>query len=90
MSKLGVVFVSVGFLYLLPFPVAVQEKSPDEVVAATVKQLDANNDGMITMEEFMAQRPDEELWKKLDTNQDGVLDTAEQKQGFTPKYRIVH
>ena len=90
MSKLGVVFVSVGFLYLLPFPVAVQEKSPDEVVAATVKQLDANNDGMITMEEFMAQHPDEELWKKLDTNQDGVLDAAEQKQGFMPKYRVVH
>jgi hypothetical protein len=90
MSKLSVVFVSMGFLYLLPFPVAAQEKSPDGVVAATVKQLDASNDGVITQEEFMAQHPDEELWKKLDTNQDGVLDAAEQKQGFTPKYRVVH
>ncbi len=49
------------------------------------KQMDANNDGKITKEEYMKQSNDMAAWTKMDANKDGVLDAQEIKAGFSDK-----
>ncbi len=51
----------------------------------TAKIMDANNDGMITKEEYMKHSNDMAAWDKMDTNKDGMLDANEIKVGFNQK-----
>lgn len=48
---------------------------------AHMKEVDTNNDGKISFEEFKAQHEKHmtERFKKIDTNADGFLDDAERK-----------
>lgn len=52
---------------------------------STAKIMDANNDGMITKDEYMKHSSDMAAWTKMDTNKDGVLDAKEIQAGFNSK-----
>ena len=52
---------------------------------ATAKMMDADNDGVITKEEYMKHSNDMEAWAKMDTNKDGKLDAKEIQAGFNSK-----
>lgn len=52
---------------------------------STAHIMDADKDGKITKEEYMKHSKDMEAWKKMDTNNDGVLDAHEIEVGFNSK-----
>jgi Ca2+-binding EF-hand superfamily protein len=52
---------------------------PLTALAITLEDMDANGDGVVTMEEFMAAMPEADpgLFSAIDFNSDGVLDAEE-------------
>lgn len=60
------------------------------VHAATLEELDANADGMVTFDEVVAVSPEvsEEVFRLADTNEDGMIDAEEfamaQEAGLLP------
>ena len=51
--------------------------------------MDVNRDGVISREEFGRHNADRARWQALDSNDDGMLDAAEQATGLRPGPRIV-
>lgn len=62
----------------------------DDVSASRLAALmDVNRDGVISREEFGRHNADRARWQALDSNDDGMLDGAEQATGLRPGPRIV-
>ena len=90
MTRLSTAFMAAGLLSLPWSAGAAQTQGqPNGLTVELVRAMDADRNGQITQEEFLAQSSDDALWTELDTNADGVLDVEEIRAGIRVPMRTV-
>lgn len=80
MSKRHFAFIAAGCIGLAPLAATAQDRMPaDGLTLDQARLMDADRNGAITEEEFLAESADRDLFALLDANFDGVLDVEEQR-----------
>ena len=81
MDKLSVTLTAALLLSVIHPAIAANAPSGSSLTVRQASAMDANRDGAITRDEFLAVSRDEALWKRLDRNADGIVDTQELRRG---------
>lgn len=81
MDKLSVTLIATVALGLIHLTTTANGQQSGVLTVRMASAMDANRDGTISRDEFLAVSRDEALWTRLDRNSDGIVDAQELRRG---------